>query len=285
MNKIYLATRLYNLDDKLRTCKLENYLKERFDDVSVYMPYRDSDEENISADNWKQDIFTMDIKAINECDILIGYIDGPEFDEGVGFEIGYALTKQKNVYIINSDFISYSIDGTISKNIDPIIDYFEINIVSKKEYTIDNSGFCESLENLSQELLELISFDTKKNITKLQKQVAKNEYFIETGNSRLFYYLVKDKNISKRVLKQSVKNDIENILSSKKVYILSNDTEMHFGSAIIAGICYGLDIPFYIIDDKKIYLSGHNNVLMKTNLMIDVASSGYIDIEEFIDEL
>ena len=60
---------------------------------------------------------------------------------------------------------------------------------------------------------------------------------------------------------------------------------MHFGSAIISGICFGLKIPFYIIDDKNIYLLGMNDVLMKTNLMIDVATKGYIDIKEISNDI
>lgn len=287
MKKIYLTTRLYNIDDKLRTCKLEKYLKEEIlDDIEIYMPYRDSDEESICAKNWKQDIFDMDIKAINNCDILIGYLDGPEFDEGVGFEIGYALTKQKSIYIINSDFVSYSTNNIVSKQIDPLIEYLGINIISKKNYQIDNGDFCNSLEKLSQNLLDRIKLNKKDNITKLHRLPIKSGFFIETGNGKLFSFLTKDQNVSNRdFTKHTAQDDINNILSSKKVYILSNGTEMYFGSAIIAGICYGLDIPYYIVDDRKVYLVGHNDITMKTNLMIDVATSGYIDIEEFIDEL
>jgi len=284
MNKIYLTTRLYNLDDKLRTCKLEKYLEENFD-VSIYMPYRDSDEENISAENWKEDIFAMDIKAIDECDTLIGYLDGPEFDEGIGFEIGYAITKQKSIHIINSDFISYSIDDNATKIIDPILNDFKINIITTENETINNNNFCDSLSELSQKLLEKITFSKITAFAEVKKKPFKYDYFIERGNSKIFNFLTKNQNGSNRLKTFDSTDDLDKLLASKKVYILANGTEMHFGSAIIAGICYGLEIPFYIVDDRMNYLVGHNEITMKTNLMIDVASSGYVDIVEFLDAL
>lgn len=281
VKKIYLTTRLFNLDDKLRTCKLEKYLKENFN-VKIYMPYRDSDEENISQNNWKQEIFKMDVMAIEESDLLIGYLDGPEFDEGVGFEIGYAVTRGKQVIILNTDFISYSTSKNIMKSIDPLVECLNIDVITLDNYYIDSQDFCDNMKELSEQLLKLIHIDSYKKKIIIERHEAKIEYFIETGSSRIFNYFVRDKKSSNRMDTQCGKDDLDNILSSKKVYIFSNGAEMHFGSAIIAGICYGYKIPFYIVDDKKIYLVGHNNILMKTNLMIDVASAGYVDIEEFL---
>ena len=283
MIKIYLTTRLFNFDDKLRTCKLEKYLKRNFD-VSIYMPYRDSDEENISKENWKKDIFDIDIREIDSCDILIGYLDGPEFDEGVGFEIGYAVSKGKQVIMLNSDFINYKYNTTQSQCIDPLIDYLDIQMLKPSSYSLE-SNFCENLKELSEKLLTKIDLHQNyKRISLVQKN-SENNIFIETGNSKIYSYICKNKIISKRLLTNNCEDDILNILISKKVYIVSNGQEMHFGSAIIAGLCYGLKIPFYIIDDRSIYLTGMNDVLMKTNLMIDVATHGYIEIEEIIDGL
>ncbi len=282
MKKIYLITRLFNFDDKLRTCKLEKYLKENFN-VSIYMPYRDSDEENISKKNWKEDIFKLDIKAIDKCDIIIGYLDGPEFDEGVGFEIGYAITQLKQVIMINSDFINYKYNRTQSKNIDPLIDYLNINIIRPSTHHI-KSDFCNHLKELSQELLKKINLDINHNVISLISKSKKYDKFIETGNSKMYSYLIRSNSISKRLLTNNCEDDISNIIASQKVYIVSNAQEMHFGSAIIAGLCFGLNIPFYIIDDRNIYITGMQDVLMKTNLMIDVATKGYMDIEEFIHE-
>jgi len=280
LKKIYLITHLYNIDDKLRTCKLESFLKENFD-VEIYMPYRDSKEENIDKNIWKQEIFYQDIKALNEADIILGYVDGPDFDEGIGFEIGYARTIGKTVIILNSDFIKYRINGKISNKIDPLIDFLGIKFFQIK-YSLDFENFCKSLEEKYSQLLNLVDLDCKGNILNLKKLKEKNDYFIETGNEKFFYYMFYNSNISQRLYTFDAKEDLNNLLTSKKVYIYSNGMQMHFGSAIIVGICYALKIPFFIINDRLIYIKGKE--LMKANLMIDVACEGYIDVRDFINE-
>lgn len=283
MKKIYLITHLYNFDDKIRTCQLEEYLKNNFD-VSIYMPYRDTKEELIDSNIWKQEIFKQDIKAIEEADVILGYIDGLEFDEGIGFEIGYALSKNKQIILLNSDFIKYNYANYDYDIIDPILDFFNINIL-KISHHLDFDNFCDDLVYKKNELLKLI---TKNMINKqdihhiLDKKVIQQEFFIETGNSKYFYNLLQNKNVSKRLVNFNAQEDIKNLLYSKKMFVFANGMQMHFGSAILCGICFGLDIPFYIVDDKMIYITGKD--IMKTNLMIDQASQGYINIGDFVEK-
>jgi nucleoside 2-deoxyribosyltransferase len=194
MIKIYLTTRLFNFDDKLRTCKLERYLKDNFD-VSIYMPYRDSDEENISKENWKKEIFDIDIKEINNCDILIGYLDGPEFDEGVGFEIGYAITQNKQVVIINSDFVNYRYNTIQSQEIDPLLNYLNIKILKPTSHRVDND-FCNSLEELSQELLNQVNLNINKNTINLTEIII----FENHRHSHCTGFLIHDFYIQRNLL-------------------------------------------------------------------------------------
>jgi len=282
LKKIYLITHLYNIDDKIRTCKLETFLKDKFD-VEIYMPYRDSKEEDIDESNWKKTIFQEDIKAINKADIVIGYVDGLEFDEGIGFEIGYALSLGKNVIILNSDFIKYSVNNKISRKIDPIIDYLNIKYLHIK-HDINYDRFCDDLEKKYCELLNLIDLNNiqKRDLLLSKNKSVKYDYFIEIGNSKFVYNSLINLNISKRLITLDPKDDLDRLLKSKKVFIYSNGIQMHFGSAIIAGICFALKIPYFVIDDRLIYAKGKE--IMKTNLMIDISCNGYIDIMEFLNE-
>ena len=298
--RIYLLTRLYNIDDKIRACLLEQKLKENFS-CSVYMPYRDSREEEINKQNWKEEIFRIDIEEINS-DLLIGFLDGPEFDEGVGFEIGYAITLGKKVILINSDFISYSpfykteLDSTLPDNLLKMLDIKWINYFPD----INFDTFCNSLKENREDMLERIMlavieeiFSKKtstldKIIRGIKRDSAKT--FVEIGNSYIYYRFFSNKKsyiVSKRQWDFSIDacmEDLENFLKSEKVFVISNGPEMFLGTAIICGISYALEIPFYIIDDRLIYLSGMHNQLMKTNLMIDCACSGYYRLEELLDE-
>jgi len=297
--QVYLLTRLYNIDDKIRTCLLERNLKEYFS-CSIYMPYRDSREEKINQKNWKEEIFKIDIREIDKSDLLIGFLDGPEFDEGVGFEIGYAITKGKKVIIVNSDFISYSYnESIISKLPDNLLKILDIKWINYSPY-IDFDRFCDSLkenrENMLKEIILAINekysskekFIFDKMLHGIEKEAGKT--FVEIGNSHIYYRFFSSMNnyvVSKRQRNFSVDScmeDLRNLLTSERILVVSNGPEVFFGSAIICGISYALGIPFYIIDDRLIHLSGMYGNLMKTNLMIDCACSGYYRVEDLLNE-
>jgi len=278
MIKIYLITKLYNLDDKIRTCELEKYLKENFE-VEIYMPFRDTKEENISQEKWKSDIFKEDIIRLNECDIVVGFNEFV-FDEGIGFEIGYALSIGKTITLFNSDFISYSVFNKQHKNPDPLFEYFDIQIV-KGLHDLDYDRFCDSLKVKKQQMLNELKFDKVKEKEDIEVLKLSNT-FLEIGNCKYFYELYKDKNISKRLVSWDALGDIKNIKSSKKVYVVLDGHQIHIGSSMVCGLCYGWDIPFYMIDNRTVSLVGKE--LMRSNLMIDVATSGYISMKEFLDE-
>lgn len=48
-------------------------------------------------------VFDIDIKAIDECDVLIIVMDGRAIDEGASFELGYAHAKGKMCYGLQTD--------------------------------------------------------------------------------------------------------------------------------------------------------------------------------------
>ena len=296
---IYLLTRLYNMDDKIRACLLEEKLKENFP-CSTYMPYRDSREEEIDKENWKDEIFKIDIEEIDKSDLLIGFLDGPEFDEGVGFEIGYAIAKGKKVIIVNSDFISYSRrKSVISKLPDNLLKILNIKWINYSP-NINPEKFCESLKDNRENMLNKIMLAVKEKLYSKETFIFNEMFhsiekdsgktFVEIGNSYIYYRLFSNKKgyiVSKRQREFSIdscREDLRNLLTSGRVFVVSNGPEMFLGSAIICGISYALGIPFYIIDDRLIYLSGMYGHLMKTNLMIDCACSGYYRVEELLNE-
>jgi len=280
MKKIYLITKLYNYDDKVRTCELENYLVKNFD-VEIYMPFRDSKEEFISSNSWKKEIFEQDIAQIDKCDVLIGFHEFV-FDEGIGFEIGYAISQGKEIYLLNSDFIRYEVFGKKYDFADPLFEYFNI-MLYKGEHNLEYSDFCNDLIQKKKSMLEQITLTYTKDAYRFKNKEKKFEFFIELGNSKFLYSILKDKNISTRLLKWDSQDDIDRLFSSKKVYVVLDGHQMHTGSSLICGICYGKKIPFYLVENRVVYLVGKE--LMKSNLMIDYASCGYVSYEDFLDEV
>ena len=286
---IYLITRLYNTADKIRTCELELFLKEKYKDISIYMPYRDINEDRIE-NNWKDTIFRKDIEAINNSDILLGYWDGTEFDEGIGFEIGYAISKGKKILILNSDFLKYQINycSCVIDYPDPLIEILGIKFIKNVFEMSEASCFYEDLLTCKKNHFDLIdldcldSYDPSNGISK----DSVYDIYIECGNSKLYHLLYKKKNakrcyISTRYLSddaiESSKEDLSAILNSKQVYIVLSGVELNMGSSILSGLCFGFNIPFYLVNDRLSTMLSMSGAEMPANLMIDCAAKGYID--------
>ena len=51
----------------------------------------------------KEKVFDVDVRAMNECDVLLIILDGRTIDEGAAFELGFAYAKGKPCYGFKTD--------------------------------------------------------------------------------------------------------------------------------------------------------------------------------------
>lgn len=290
MSRIYLATRLYNTDDKIRACDLEDHLRGIFPDAEIFMPYRDVDEDTIET-NWKETIFRNDINQLSTSDLLIGFWDGTEFDEGMGFEIGYAIAKGITVVVLNSDFIEYLFVRSGQKYIlpDPLFSQLDITIIRKPFRMKGRNTYFEDLITSKKEHMNCID-KTVMDGSRLSFRKKKKVYsrYIETGASLLsfsrFGYPKRDdwylsSRFESRDVFASSREDLSALLSAEEVYMFAHWPEMNSGSSVLAGICFALNIPFYIVNDRAVSLLGMRDEQMPVNLIVDVACAGYKEIE------
>ena len=93
MKKVYLAGPLFTPLERTLNLQLAILLEERF---TVFLPQRDGlllAGCELTRDQFIKacaDVFSSDVRAIAECDILLAVLDGRVIDEGVAFELGYA---------------------------------------------------------------------------------------------------------------------------------------------------------------------------------------------------
>lgn len=299
MPHLYLMTRLYNTSDKKRACDLETALLQRNSITSTYMPYRDTNEDEIDGE-WKKEIFVRDIQELNKCDAVMGYWDGPAFDEGIGFEIGYALAKGKRVIIINDDFLTYGTgDGESNLRFpDPLVTALDIPVVgsvfkmsSLSTYENDLVGATQrTYSEAANQLVQMLS--CKPDNTWVSARHTITSGFVDLGNSRVLQATLA--NWAKKHGYQTAKRflstddlfvaleDVQVALSASKVFVANNGPEMTPGSSILCGLCFGHGIPFYVINDREMVPYSLVDVAMPTNLMIDVACAGYINPSEVL---
>lgn len=111
MNKIYIVTRLFNINDRLASLELCNTIDRWIIQGELgniiekcFLPYRDSNQKVQNKKNKTQEIFNMDCDAISNSAVLIGDFDGPIYDSGISFELGYAYTKGIPIILLSTDY-------------------------------------------------------------------------------------------------------------------------------------------------------------------------------------
>lgn len=167
--KIYIATRLFNICDKMAGNTLERKVYEILkscviDDGSVlevyplYLPFRDTNEDQLlGCDNAFQVIYDADISRLEHLHSLITYLDDPTKDDGICMEIGYAFANNVPIILLSSDVQYYRIDRKLAYHSDPIIhriiaEYIYMPEIPASKYEI--SSDCGKMELIAEEYAE-----------------------------------------------------------------------------------------------------------------------------------
>ena len=105
--RIYLAGPLFSLAERTFNHNLKKMLTPYFD---VYLPQEDGGlivnmiKAGLPPKLASQKVFDIDIRAMNECDVVLIILDGRTIDEGAAFELGFAHAKGKPCYGLKTDF-------------------------------------------------------------------------------------------------------------------------------------------------------------------------------------
>jgi nucleoside 2-deoxyribosyltransferase len=105
-SRLYMAGPLFSLAERTFNHNLKNLLTPYFD---VYLPQEDGGllvymiKAGMPAELAKEKVFDIDVRAMNECDLLLIILDGRTIDEGAAFELGYGYAKGKPCYGFKTD--------------------------------------------------------------------------------------------------------------------------------------------------------------------------------------
>lgn len=104
--RIYLAAPLFSEAELHFNTQVKEILDPYFD---VYLPQQDGGlmvdmiKQGIHPDSAAKIVFQSDIKAIQQCDVLLIVLDGRSVDEGAAFELGYASALGKTCIGLQTD--------------------------------------------------------------------------------------------------------------------------------------------------------------------------------------
>jgi len=102
MKRIYIAGPLFTEGERIYLEKIEKICSEN--GFITHLPHRDV--------NQKLDcksVFSNDVKLLNDVDIIVAVLNGPDIDSGTSFEIGYGYAKQKYLIGIRTDYRAMAI--------------------------------------------------------------------------------------------------------------------------------------------------------------------------------
>lgn len=127
----YIAHRLFAAHDRA----LGAYLAERLARIagpdSVFLPFCDTDEQDLVSDCKGRLLFALDCDRLRRIAGMIAVLHGPSLDDGVCMEIGFASASGAPVVIVSTDFQTYSPDpaGPAASFPDPLLDHLAARII------------------------------------------------------------------------------------------------------------------------------------------------------------
>ena len=96
-HKIYLSGPLFNQAEIDWGKWISAMLRKRLNGIEIQWPHE-------MAAGSAEEIFKANLQALDECDLMVAILDGPQVDDGTAREIGYFFSHGKSVLGIRTDF-------------------------------------------------------------------------------------------------------------------------------------------------------------------------------------
>lgn len=192
---IYIATRLFNIYDKMSGNSLEQKVYKILSDCisesgdvlekyPLYLPFRDTNEDQLLGRNDAfQIIYDADINRLEHLYSLIAYLDDPTKDDGICMEIGYAYANSVPIVLLSSDIQYYRINQKFAYHSDPIIhrmvsEYIYAPEIPESKYKI--SSDCDNMELVAEEYKSRLKIAENNILRRLTAVIRKLYYKYES---------------------------------------------------------------------------------------------------------
>ena len=100
--RVYLAAPLFSDAERAYNRTVAALLREHF--FSVHLPQECGDSSAERSADHTQNIFTENLAALTEADLVVAVIDGADADSGTAWEMGYAYAQGTPVVALRTDF-------------------------------------------------------------------------------------------------------------------------------------------------------------------------------------
>lgn len=289
--KVYLATKLFSFFDRLVSSYMFKALADTYGTtMDIYLPFRDSNMKVNQKGDVSKNIFSADVDRLKQTELFICRLDGPAFDSGIGFELGYCVARNVPVIALTTDYYDARIydRGFI---ISPIIN--EVAYCFKYEYSpVPNMDYMAELEKNAEKFLQYFCqnihddlFDSRIKLPEFDDLREEFDVFLDFSGCRYEW-----NNILLETLTESLRGaglryvisrrydeaydffeDVRHLLSSRFFVVCLDENEPDIDSCILQGIAFarGKAIIGYETNPRRMYLPGKQE--MGANLMVEQA--------------
>lgn len=293
---------MFNINDRKAGVNLNNILcqwienKEINDFEECFLPYRDSNGKVKELKNKTLEIFNMDCRTIKRASILVGYCDGPIYDSGIGFEIGYAVTQNIPIILLTTDYFYNEIEGRLF-SISPLAEKLT-KVIHEREDTEFKGDYEKGLADIEKHvfvrLKEELNIVNKKSwkpeIVTSSKDIYIDYSFRLNDTHRIFEEELRsflDKNNISYYLADNidVETNLRYLYECKMVVIWGDEFDFYFDSAIIQGLSYGWKKKVLLYTSTRIRYVQFQDFVLYKNPMIEHSAKIICKREQLYDEV
>lgn len=297
--QIYILTKLYNVNDRIASLELCNYLDNKINSGELpgfnacFLPFRDSNEKVKDLENKTLEIFKMDCNTIQKSDVILGFFDGPSYDSGESFELGYAFAKGIPIILLTSDYFKIFHNAkiySISLLASAIAKIIHVRTNSK-----DGLTYADSLNDIKKQIYGILLDELNKQTsndpqtTIISKTEKRYDFFIDNGFTmsearKLVLQKIIDifdkKNCSYYICTADDMANAEHVTKkinqSENVLLFGDDFEVDVDTSIIQGIAYGLEKSIFLYSSTSIALFQTEDFILYKNPMIEHSATRII---------
>lgn len=106
----YVAHRLFAAHDRALGALVARRLAEEVGAGQVFLPFCDTDEEDLVAEIKGRRLFELDRQRLESLSGLLAVLHGPSLDDGVCMELGYAAARNVPVVVLTTDFVTHGLN-------------------------------------------------------------------------------------------------------------------------------------------------------------------------------
>jgi Nucleoside 2-deoxyribosyltransferase len=105
----YVAHRLFAAHDRAVGALVANSIAKETGPDAVFLPFCDTDEEDLVADVKGCRLYELDTERLAELSGMVAVLHGPSLDDGVCMEIGYAAACGVPIVALTTDFVTHGL--------------------------------------------------------------------------------------------------------------------------------------------------------------------------------